>query len=333
MMKQPKKVGLLTGGYTSEYEVSIKSAKNVVEKLHPGRFETYVIYITPEEWYYQPVDGQRIRVNKEDFSIQLNGQQITFDVIFICIHGSPGEDGKLQAYFDLLRIPYTSCKQLASAITMNKFYTKAVLSDLAELHIAPSVLLVDALTAQHVLEEASLIYPLFVKPNNGGSSIGLSKITAPDQIDEALRKAFQEDPGNQVIAEEFIAGRELSVGVFRFTDEITVLPPSEVVLQADYFDFQTKYNSPGTIDITPADLTDDESSRIQRVAKHIFTRLGCKGVVRIDFILQHETGLLHLLEINTIPGQTDSSFVPKQLRAAGIDVSHFFSQLIDEALI
>lgn len=331
MRKTKKKVALLTGGYTSEYPISVKSASNVATQLS-AEFDVYTIYITPGSWHYLTGDQRRIEVEKSDFSIALQGQKILFDVIFICIHGSPGEDGRLQAYFDLLNIPYTSCRQLTASVTMNKYFTKAIVADLPELHLAKSVLLTNRKSAEQEISAARLRFPLFVKPNNGGSSIGLSKVKNEHELTPALDKAFTEDVGQQILVEEFIDGREISVGVFRSQNEISVLPPSEVVIQAEFFDFETKYQSANTIEITPARLSPDEAALVERSAKRIFTRLACFGVVRIDFILQATTGHIHFLEINTIPGQTDQSFIPKQLRAAGIDVQKFFVDLVNEAL-
>lgn len=325
-----KKVALLTGGYTNEYSISVKSAANVAKQL-AAEFEVYTLYIKPDTWHYL-IDGQFFEVDKADFSITIAGNKILFDVAFICIHGSPGEDGRLQSYFDILGIPYTSCRQLTATVTMNKFFTKMILSDISELHLAKSVLLGNRTSAEQDIANSNMKFPLFIKPNNGGSSIGLSKVKDESQLSDALDKAFDEDFGQQILVEEFVEGREISVGVFRTEENIKVLPPSEVVLQSDFFDFETKYKSTNTIDITPARLSAIESIKVDHAASKIFTRLNCYGVVRIDFIIQKDSGNLYFLEVNTIPGQTEHSFVPKQLKAAGIDAQQFFVGLVEEAL-
>ncbi|WP_257668105.1 D-alanine--D-alanine ligase family protein [Parapedobacter tibetensis] len=331
-MRTKKKLALVTGGYTGEWEVSLKSAANVAIQLDKSRYEVYTIYIARNRWYYLGDDGREYSVDKNDFSIRTEGEPMCFDIVFICIHGMPGEDGRLQGYFDMLRIPYTSCGQLAAAITMNKSFTKAIVADLAEVHVAKSQLIKDKETAHEAIRSGALLFPLFIKPNTGGSSIGMSRVDHIEELPKALDKAFAEDFGEQIIMEEFIAGREISVGVYRDASGITVLPPSEVKIEARYFDFETKYHSMVPIDITPAPLTIVTLGKMQRAARAIFDKLSCKGVVRIDFILQEESDDLFFLEVNTIPGQTNDSFVPKQLRAAGIDVKQFFNHLVDEAL-
>src|SRR5690606_35556914 len=331
MQLQKERVALLTGGYTAEFEIAIKSAKNVADKLDRSRFEVYVIHIVPDGWHYTAPDGSRYEIDKNDFSLSLPQGKVCFDVAFICIHGVPGEDGCLQGYLDLLSIPYTSCRQQTAALTMNKAFTKAAVSHIPDLHVARSVVINATADAFDQFLNAGLAYPVFIKPNTGGSSIGMAKVTDESAALAALTAALSTDYSAQVIAEEYVMGTEYSVGAFMKDNEVVVLPPSEVIPESEYFDFDTKYRSAKPIDITPGRIAGAELALLQRLVADIFRTLDCRGVVRIDFIYDHTSSKFFFLEINTIPGQTDTSFVPKQLRAAGVDVSAFFGQLIDEA--
>ncbi|MNK68135.1 D-alanine--D-alanine ligase [compost metagenome] len=252
------------------------------------------------------------------------------------VHGVPGEDGRLQSYFDLLDIPYTSCDALTSALTMNKGYTKAVLSGIPELYLAKSVLLFESQRAEAVnVVETNLSLPYFVKPNAGGSSIGMTKVKESVQLQEAIDKAFDaENTGKQVIVEEFVTGREFSEGIFRNAKgELVVLPATEVRTTREFFDFEAKYIPGLTEEITPADLTTEQQERAARILKEIYVRLNCKGMVRVDFFLENGTDKFYFIEINTIPGQTAQSFIPQQVRAFGMKEGEFYGELIESALL
>lgn len=334
-MSAKKNIALVTGGFTGELSVSLKSVKNVYRELDKDKHNIYIVFITKEGWYYEGSQGDKIPIDKNDFSIlpDQTSEKITFDVAFICIHGSPGEDGLLQAYFELLGIPYTSCGHLAATVTMNKAVTKALVSDIPNLHVAKSKVICARKDADSLLLQNDLNFPVFAKPNNGGSSVATSKVKTITELGQALEQAFNEDIQGNVLLEEFISGREFSMGVYRNQrGELIALPPSEVMISGDFFDFETKYQSSAPIEMTPADLNGEPLERMQEVGKQIFTKIGCRGVIRIDFILEQETDKLYFLEVNTIPGQTNDSFIPKQLRAAGIDTTEFFNGLIDEAL-
>lgn len=331
MQLQKERVALLTGGYTAESEISIKSARNVADKLDRHRFEVYIIHIVPDAWHYTAPDGSRYEIDKNDFSLSLPQGKIRFDVAFICIHGVPGEDGCLQGYLELLKIPYTSCRQQTAALTMNKAFTKAVASQIPGLHVARSVVISATADAFEQFLSARLAYPVFIKPNTGGSSIGMAKVTDEIAARAALTHALAVDHSAQIIAEEYVVGTEYSVGAFMKDGEVVVLPPSEVISGDGYFDFETKYLSEKPIDITPGRIKGPALKQLQQLVTALFHTLDCRGVVRIDFIQEHTSGKFFFLEVNTIPGQTDTSFVPKQLRAAGLDVSAFFGHLIDEA--
>lgn len=327
-----KKIALITGGYTGETEISLKSAKNVYHKIDKEKYEVYTINVTKDLWYYKNEYDEIYHVDLNDFSINLTQQKIVFDVAFIVMHGSPGEDGKLQGYLDMLNIPYTSCNHLSSAITMNKAYTKQIVSNIPSLNLAKSVQLTKAdEAAQFKKVEEALQLPLIVKTNSGGSSIGISKIEAYAELPSALQKAFLEC--DEVIIEELIVGREFSVGVFKDNNgKITVLPATEVVIESSLFDFETKYFNNKLKEVTPARLTSVETEQMKSIVKEIYQRLNCFGIVRIDFFIETYTDKFFFLEVNTIPGQTDHSFVPKQIRAAGLDITEIYTSQIEQAI-
>lgn len=329
------KVALVTGGYTGEAEVSYKSSQFVYSQLDKEKYDVYPIDITSSGWFYSDENGDKYDIIKDDFSLLLNNVKIRFDVAFIILHGTPGEDGRLQGYFDMIGLPYTSCNALTSSLTMNKGYTKAIIADIPELHVAESVLLFENHRADAVsLVEAKLKLPYFVKPNAGGSSIGMSKVKVAEELKEALDKAYDaENTGNQVLVEEFVSGREFSQGIFRDSKgELVVLPATEVKTTREFFDFEAKYVAGLTEEITPADLTTEQQERAARIIKEIYIRLNCKGMVRVDFFLENETDRFYFIEINTIPGQTAQSFIPQQVRAYGMKETDFYGELIEAAL-
>lgn len=327
-----KTIALVTGGFTGERVVSLKSAAVIDTNLDREKFNVYKIIIDESGWYYESADGAKTEVDKNDFSLTLNGAKIKFDGVFIGLHGSPGEDGKLQGYFELLSIPYNTCDALTSAITMNKGYTKAVVDGVAELNIAKSVQLF-ANTPQAVAEVVSnLKFPVFVKPNNGGSSIGMSKVKSADELPEALTKAFNE--GSQVLVEEFIKGREFTIGIYNGKEGIKVLPATEIIPseQFEYFDFEAKYTTGATQEITPGRMSDDEKARVERIVEKAYKKLNCRGVVRIDYILQEGTNDFYFIEVNTVPGQTENSIIPQQVRAIGRTIKDFYTEILEVSI-
>lgn len=323
-----KNIALLAGGYSGEYEVSLNSAKNIAANLDPARYNVYTILIARDGWFYQS-EQSRIDVDKNDFSITLNSEKVTFDMAFITVHGTPGEDGKLQGYFDMLNIPYNTCDATTSAITMNKAYTKTIVHSIKGLHTARSMQLFrkdghDVATIASVLQ-----FPLFVKPNNGGSSVGMSKVHNIAALPAALEKAFHED--EQILVEEFIQGREFSIGIARLHGKITVLPPTEIISSKEFFDYEAKYTPGVTEEITPADIEAGKLAEIEEMVKEVYLRLNCRGMVRVDFILQHQTQDFYFIEINTTPGQSANSLIPQQVRAMGMAVSDFYEAIIEGA--
>ncbi len=323
-----KKIALVTGGFSGEAVISYRSAATIWNHLDKDLFEVYRIDINEGGWFYEDSHQQKTEVNKNDFSIEEGGKKIVFDAVFIGMHGSPGEDGKLQGYFDLMQLPYTSCNAATSALTFNKRYTVAV-AKMAGVPVATSVHLFrhTSYSIDQILNSVSL--PYFVKPNNGGSSIGMSKVSEPGQLEQALQKAFQED--DQVLVEEMIEGREFTVGVFKRKGEITVLPITEVSSHKEFFDFEAKYGGKST-ETTPADLPEVWKSQLEITATKIYEVFNCSGVVRIDFIYHLQQNKAYMLEINTIPGQSDASVIPQQVRARGWDLKDFYTALVQEAL-
>ena len=324
-----KTIALLTGGTTGEWVVSVKSAATIAQHIDTTKYEVYKIMLTENGWFYEPADSVKIEIDKNDFSLNLSGRKVKFDAVFIAIHGSPGEDGKLQGYFDMIGMPYTTCDALTSSITMNKGYTKAIVDGIKDLNIAKSLQLFNN-DEKNLTEIASqLKLPYFVKPNNGGSSIGMSKVKHQDDLKEALDKAFKED--NQVLVEEFVEGREFSVGVFKTKGNIVVLPATEVIPANEFFDFEAKYTPGATEEITPGRMSEEEKERVERVVAAVYQKLNCKGIVRIDYFLETGTSNFYFIEINTIPGQTATSFIPQQVAAMGVELKDFYTQVIEEA--
>jgi D-alanine-D-alanine ligase len=252
-----------------------------------------------------------------------------FDAVLIALHGTPGEDGKLQGYFDCLNIPYTSCDAATSALTFNKRYTVAVAA-FAGLHVAKSLHLFKVVLVQpeDILQELQL--PVFVKPNNGGSSIGMSKVNDAADLQDALDKAFNED--TQVLVEEFIKGRELTIGVFKTKGNIITLPMTEIITKKDFFDYEAKYEG-ASQEITPAEVDEVIADKIRAAAKKAYKIFNCRGVVRIDFIYNEHNSQPYMLEINTVPGQSEASLVPQQVKAMGWSLKEFYSALIEECFI
>ncbi|MBC8052758.1 MAG: D-alanine--D-alanine ligase [Sphingobacteriaceae bacterium] len=325
-----KIIALVTGGFTGESVISLKSAEVIDSNLDREKYEVYKIIISQESWFYADSDGIKHEVDKNDFSLTINDKAIRFNGIFIGLHGSPGEDGKLQGYFDMLGIPYTTCDALTSAITMNKGYTKAIVNGINKLNIARSVQLFSNLPANSAEVLSQLKLPLFVKPNNGGSSIGMSKVKTPGELPEALEKAFSED--TQVLVEEFVNGREFTIGVYNGKDGIKVLPATEIVTSKEFFDFEAKYTSGVTEEITPGRMSEEEKTRVEAIVVDAYQKLNCKGVVRIDYILEEETGKFFFIEVNTVPGQTENSIIPQQVRAIGRTIKDFYTELIEVSI-
>ena len=321
-----KKIALVTGGYSGEAVISYKSAIAIEKNIDAGKWDCYKIDINPTGWFYITAEGQKIIVDKNDFSIIVNGVKINFDAVLVGLHGTPGEDGKLQGYFDCLKIPYTSCDAATSALTFNKRYTVAVAA-FAGMHVAKSLHLFKNIpvTVDIILKELQL--PLFVKPNNGGSSLGISKVKEAGELQQALDKAFNED--DQVLVEEFISGREFTIGVFKSKGKIIALPITEIISKYEFFDFEAKYEG-ASEEITPANVEESIAEKVRAEARRAYSVFNCNGIVRIDFIYNEADGNPYMLEINTVPGQSEASLVPQQVVAMGWTLKEFYSALIEE---
>jgi D-alanine-D-alanine ligase len=323
------KIAFVTGGYSGEAEISYESAKAIEKNIDPEKFDSYKIDITPKGWFYKTSDGNKIEVDKNDFSLFVNNEKINFDGVLIGIHGTPGEDGKLQGYFDMLKIPYTSCDCAISALTFNKRYTVAVAS-FGGINVANSVLLFKSDYKSPDEKVKNLQFPVFVKPNNGGSSIGMSKVNSPsEELGAAIEKAFKED--EQVLVEEFIKGREFTIGVFKSKGKIIPLPITEIITENTFFDFEAKYHG-ASQEITPAQVEETIAQQIKSEAVKIYQIFNCKGIIRIDFIYSEAKQQPFMLEINTVPGQTEVSLVPQQLKVMGWSLMDFYTALLEECL-
>ncbi|QKJ30648.1 D-alanine--D-alanine ligase [Mucilaginibacter mali] len=322
-----KQIALMAGGFSGEYEVSLNSAKNIKANLDQAKYTVYTILIGRDDWFYEDETGNQVSVDKNDFSLTLNGQKIKFDAAFITVHGTPGEDGKLQGYLDMMGVPYNTCDATTSAITMNKAYTKALIHSIHNLYTAKSMQLFDRDVHEIAVIANALQFPLFIKPNNGGSSVGMSKVHNVAALPEALEKAFHED--SQVLVEEFIKGREFSIGIARLNGHLTVLPATEIITSKEFFDYEAKYTDGITKEVTPADLSPEKNAEIAQIVTEVYLRLNCKGMVRIDFILQENTNNFYFIEVNTTPGQSAASLIPQQVRAMGMNVGEFYGMLIE----
>jgi len=322
-----KKIALVTGGYSGEAEISYKSAITVANNIDTEKFDFFIIDITKKGWWYEDESGNQQLVNKENFSIELKGERISFDAVLLCIHGTPGEDGKLQGYFDMLGLPYTSCDAATSALTFNKRYTVAVAA-FGGINVAKSLHIFKhtPISTDFVLSHLQL--PVFVKPNNGGSSIGMSKVNEVSELEIALTKAFNED--NQILVEEFIKGREFTVGVYKLNGNISVLPITEIISKKEFFDFEAKYQGLSE-EITPALLSEEDETNLKDAATKAYELLNCRGVVRIDFIINELNQLPYMLEVNTVPGQSAASVIPQQVKAKGLSLKEFYTSIIEEA--
>ena len=323
-----KKIALITGGYSGEAVISYKSAATIQSNIDTAKWDCYLIDIHPDGWFYRTKNGEKITVDKNDFSILVDGEHVKFDAVLVGLHGTPGEDGKLQGYFDCLNIPYTSCDAATSALTFNKRYTVAVAA-FAGIHVAKSLHLFKNETTWIKDILAQLTLPVFVKPNNGGSSIGMSKVNHTADVELALQKAFKED--EQILVEEFIKGREFTIGVFKTKGKVVCLPMTEIISKNDFFDFEAKYEGKSE-EVTPANTTEKIALQINQTAEKIYRVFNCKGIVRIDFIYDEAKEVPYMLEINTVPGQSAASIVPQQVKAMHSTLKEFYSLLLEECL-
>ena len=320
-----KNIAVVTGGYSGEAVISLQSAEQVIKYLDASKYNCYQIIISKEKWTLS-LDGKEYPIDKNDFSAIVNENKIKFDCAFIVLHGTPGEDGKLQGYFDMIGMPYTSSGVVQSALTFSKSFTVALLSKYG-INTAKSIVVnkKDNVSAEQIL--AQIFLPCFVKPNEGGSSIGTTKIKRKEDLIPAVEKALKEE-GNQVIIEEFIEGTEITCGVIRYKGKIKALAITEIICKNDFFDFQAKYQDKATEEITPARIPLATEAECKNLSEYIYRVLGCKGMVRIDYIIKK--GKLYLLEVNSIPGITERSLLPQQAEYAGISKKELYDNAIEE---
>ena len=317
-----KKIAVIYGGYSSEVVISEKSAATIYANINTELFEPILVEITEKSWHAH-IRGGVTPIDKNKFTYVLNNEEHHFDIAFITIHGTPGEDGKLQAYFDMINLPYVNSGCLASALSFNKWACNSFLRDYG-ISTAKAILLRTPEDAKPIQIADELGFPCFVKPNDGGSSFGISKVNTLMQMPEAIAKAF--DEGHEVVIESFVKGREITCGVFWDGKEVFALPLTEIISNNDFFDFDAKYNGESN-EVTPAEIDDNLADLIQTNAKNIYKRLGLNGIARIDFMVTEDKEI-YVIEVNTTPGMSEQSIVPQQIRVAGLNLTDVFTNLI-----
>ncbi|OCB78155.1 D-alanine--D-alanine ligase A [Flavobacterium piscis] len=322
-----KNIAIIMGGYSSEYKISLISGNVVYQYLDKTKYNGFRIHIFKEKWVYVDEKDAEYTIDKNDFSVTINDQKITFDCVFNAIHGTPGEDGLMQAYFELLGIPQSSCDYYQAALTFNK---RDLLSVLKPYGIKTAISYYlnkgDIINTDEIVKKVGL--PCFVKPNKAGSSFGISKVKSEAELPIAIEVAYKED--NEIIIESFLDGTEVSVGVINYQGEIKVLPITEIVSDNDFFDYEAKYEGKSQ-EITPARISDELTQKVGETAKRAYEVLKMKGFSRSEFIIVDNEP--YMLEMNTIPGLTTESLIPQQAQAAGISLQDLFTNAIELALI
>lgn len=322
-----KKIAIICGGYSGEYEISIKSAKVVKKHLNSELYDPYLIVIRENEWYYLADDDSRVMVDRNDFSIVLDGKKITFDAVFNAVHGIPGENGEILGYFEMLNIPYTSSDFTTSALTFNKDFCKQIAATQGAT-TSPSITVNkgDIIDKNEIIEELGL--PLFVKPTCNGSSVGVSKVNNADDFDMAVETAFA--GGSQIMFEKFVKGRELACSVIEHKGRMMVLPLTEIVPKNEFFDYDAKYTDGKSDEITPADLEELEEIEVKATSALLYEKFRCKGFARFDYILNEEG--LFFIEVNIVPGMSEASILPKQAAEMGISLEKLFGMTLENIL-
>lgn len=321
-----KNIAIIMGGYSSEYEISLKSGNVVYNTLNKDKYNVYRIHIFKDKWVYVDENNNEFPVDKNDFSVMVNDHKVTFDCVFNAIHGSPGEDGYMQAYFKLWSLPQTSCNMYQAALTFNKRDLLATLKPYG-IKTAESYYLNlgDKIDEEAIISKVGL--PCFVKANKAGSSFGVSKVYKKEDLKTAIETSFKED--DEIIIEQFLDGTEVSVGVITYKGKTKVLPITEIVSENDFFDYEAKYLGKSQ-EITPARISEDYKSKVEAVAKKVYEVLGMTGFSRSEYIFMNDEP--HLLEVNTVPGLTNESILPQQAAAAGISMEELFDNAIEEAM-
>lgn len=320
-------IAIIAGGSSSEFDISVKSGNNVFAAIDTTLFKPWLVHMTGSNWQVMQNNRAIAIVNKADFSFEVDGKKVKFDFAYITIHGTPGEDGILQGYFELLKIPYSTCNVQVSALTFNKWHCSNFLKSFG-VKMARSTRLVagDKIDTQAIVEEFGL--PLFVKPNAGGSSYGVTKIKAEEELQNAIEKAWAES--REALVEEFISGTEYTCGLARLNGELVVFPVTEVLPKNEFFDVEAKYTPGATIEITPARLPENLFGDCQQLTAKIYDWCGCEGIARVDYILHNNE--FYFLEVNTTPGMTATSFIPQQVAAMGKTLSEVLTVIIKDRL-
>lgn len=318
-----KTIAIAAGGDSSEFEISVKSA-NEVGKVLSAKYIVYTIIIRGTTWYWEDQKGRYHNIDKNDFNLVVDESRVRFDGVFIAIHGTPGENGLLQGYFDMMGIPYTSCNAFCSALTFNKQACKLFLKEYG-ITMANAVLLRkgEKMDLLNIVKQFGL--PCFVKPNDSGSSFGVTKVKQKEELLPAIETAFKES--DEVLIEAFMNGREVACGVVKTKNKTIVLPVTEIISKNEFFDYEAKYTPGKSDEVTPADMPLSITNEIQRISTLVYDLLGCKGIVRVDFIVIGEKPFF--IEINTVPGMTKESIVPKQAEAAGISLEELYSMVVE----
>ncbi len=320
-------IAIVAGGDSSELEVSLRSAQGIYSFIDGEKYEKYIVEMEGRRWEAVLPDGSKTPIDRNDFSFSLNGEKKVFDFAYITIHGTPGENGILQGYFELLDIPYSSCNVLVSAMTFNKFTCNQYLKGFG-IRVSESMVVREGFEVldDEVIRKVGL--PCFIKPNAGGSSFGVTKVKTPEEIQPAIEKAFEES--DEVMIEAFMQGTEITCGCYKTKDKEVVFPITEVVSQNEFFDYNAKYNNESQ-EITPARIPEETAERVRLLTSAIYDILGCSGLIRIDYIIT-EGEKVNLLEINTTPGMTATSFIPQQVRAAGLNIQDVMTDIIEDKL-
>ncbi len=324
-MPAKKNIAIIAGGDSSEIVVSLKSAQGIYSFIDKEKYNLYIVIIKKGEWYVQLENDLKIAIDKNNFSFTHNEIRTQFDFAYITIHGTPGEDGRLQGYFDLIGMSYSSCGVLASALTFNKYTCNKYLQAFG-IKISESIVLHNGESADNETVMQQLGLPVFIKPNDGGSSCGTTKVKSEEEIQPAIRKAF--DEGSEVIIERFMPGTELTCGCYKVKGKEVVFPITEVVSKNEFFDFEAKYTASKVDEITPARISPELAKEVRQLTSRIYDLVGAKGIIRVDYIVSPE-GVVKMLEVNTTPGMTETSFIPQQVRAAGMDIKEVMTDIIE----
>jgi len=323
-----KNIAIVAGGDSSEVVVSLKSAAGIQSFMDKERYNIFIVTIVGKLWQVELSETEKIVIDKNDFSFTRNGVKTGFDFAYITIHGTPGENGILQGYFYLIGLPYSCCGVLAAALTFNKFTCNTYLKSFG-VKVAESLVIRAGQSVSDEEVAQKIGFPCFIKPNVGGSSFGVTKVKSIEQVQPSIAKAFAE--GAEVMIESFLAGTEITCGVYKTKNKAQILPITEVVSENEFFDYDAKYK--GQVqEITPARLSASLTERVQKLTSAIYDILGCKGIVRIDYIIS-EGEVINLLELNTTPGMTATSFIPQQVAAAGLDIKEVMTEIIENELI